>query len=238
VLGQQIDWVLQGAKDWCGRTPAVRPTKVNIIAHSMGGLDSRIAASSGGHGKDIAAIVTLATPHGGSAIADMMLGLSGGLDQAAITGLEQYAGRAMDPNDFDLRGAFLSLAEASSGAFEQRNPPSATTYYESWAGLSNVAGIPNALDWPACEDKMSLFPRLGGRHRMGVVLKPIAAIVAHGAQLLPNDGLVMVESSKYGTFRGCMPADHADQVGAFPSPRFDYIRFIRNRAFDLSAHGF
>jgi triacylglycerol lipase len=238
TLGQWITWIKQGATDWCGNKPAVLPTKVNIIAHSMGGLDSRVAASSGGHGPDIAALVTLATPHRGSFIADAVLGLGGTADKAALDGLAQYAGRAIDPNAPDLKGAFLSLSEAHSGEFEQRNPPSPTTYYESWGGLSNVAGIPNAQDWPACENKMSLFPAGGGRHRMSVVLKPIAAVVAHGVQLIPNDGLVTVASAKYGNFRGCMPSDHADEVGAFPMPRFDYLRFIRNRAFDLAARGF
>jgi len=237
VLGQWIVWIKQGAKDWCGNTPSVLPLKVNIIAHSMGGLDSRVAASSGNHGADIASIVTLATPHHGSYIADAVLGLGGGLDTAAIDSLGQYAGRTIDAAADDLKSAFVSLAEATNGAFEARNPPSPTTYYESWGGLSNVFGIPNAFDWPACENKMTLFPAGGGRHRMSGLLKPIAAVVAHGAQLLPNDGLVTVASAKYGTFRGCMPADHADEVGAFPFPRFDYLRFIRNRAFDLAAKG-
>ena len=41
--------------------------RVNLIAHSQGGLDSRIIASPGGldHGDRIASITTIATPHGG-----------------------------------------------------------------------------------------------------------------------------------------------------------------------------
>ena len=108
---------------------------------------------------------------------------------------------------------------------------------ESWAGLSNVAGIPNAQDTGACENKMSLFPNAVTRHKMAVLLKPIAYVVAHRFDLRPNDGLVQVASAKFGTFRGCVPADHADEVGAFPHPRFDYIRFLRNRAFELAANG-
>jgi triacylglycerol lipase len=53
-----------------------------------------------------------------------------------------------------------------------------------------------------------------------------------------------VESSKWGEFRGCIPADHLDQVGqiddvgASHQTGFDSLRFYRNLAFDLAARGF
>jgi triacylglycerol lipase len=71
-----------------------------------------------------------------------------------------------------------------------------------------------------------------------------APFVAHGLELLPNDGLSTVESAKWGLFRGCIPADHLDQVGQRddepPDRRtgFDYLRFYRNLAFDLAQRGF
>ena len=45
-------------------------------------------------------------------------------------------------------------------------------------------------------------------------------------------------------FRGCIPADHLDQVGqvrdegANRRTGFDFIRFYRNIAFDLAAMGY
>jgi triacylglycerol lipase len=74
---------------------------------------------------------------------------------------------------------------------------------------------------------------------MHVELKPIAIAVAHGGELLPNDGLVQVASAKCGTFRGCVPADHIDEVGAASSSLtpFAYVKFVRNRAFELAARG-
>ncbi len=44
--------------------------KVNIIAHSMGGLDSRYAISRLGMENKVASLTTIATPHHGTAVAD------------------------------------------------------------------------------------------------------------------------------------------------------------------------
>ena len=54
--------------------------------------------------------------------------------------------------------------------------------------------------------------------------------------------MVTVESAKWGVFRGCIPADHMDEVGqriGSDAParwsRFDHIRFYRRIAFGLDA---
>ena len=44
-------------------------------------------------------------------------------------------------------------------------------------------------------------------------LRSGAAFVAHGFDAIPNDGVSTVESSIFGEFMGCYPADHLDQVG-------------------------
>jgi triacylglycerol lipase len=150
------------------------------------------------------------------------------------------------PDDLgpDLVATFHDLAEASSGAFNDANPDDSRVYYQSWAGLSNVAGIANPQDSDACDGKTSLFNTgwFGGfsRHRMHILLKPMSWIVAHHTALLPTDGLVQVASAKWGDFRGCIPADHLDEVGGAPSSwtPFDHVRFYRNRAFELAARGF
>ena len=242
-LAQSVDAILGGATDACGNRPAVIPTKVNLIAHSMGGLDSRVLINRG-YVERVGALVTISTPHRGSAIADMALGLTGFLDKDALAKMSEWIGRPLSADVSsiapDLNAAFFSLSETNALAFERANPydgRDGRVRIESWAGLSNVAGIANVQDWGACEGKMSLFPNSVTRHRMGVLLKPIAYVVGHRFSLRPNDGLVQVANAKWGTFRGCVPADHADQVGAFPFPRFDYIRFVRNRAFELASVG-
>ena len=49
--------------------------KVNLIAHSKGGLEARMAASSLGYGTRIASITTVATPHRGSKTVDRLMKL-------------------------------------------------------------------------------------------------------------------------------------------------------------------
>lgn len=241
VLAKAIDDVLAGATDACGHTPRTAPRKVNLIAHSMGGLDSRYVVSTLHYGDRVATVTTLSTPHRGSAVADMLLGLTANIDADALTSMAEYLSRAVDtPTTLqpDLRAGLTSLAEASADAFNRDNKNDGRVHYESWAGLSNVAAIVNSQDAPACEGKMTQFSTPLYRHTMHVLLQPIAYVVAHEGDLRPNDGLVQVASAKWGVFRGCVPADHIDEVGAIPTSKFGYIGFVRNRAFELAAAGF
>lgn len=57
-------------------------TPVNIVAHSMGGLDARYMLSCLEHESvEVKSLVTIGTPHRGSAVADRFLGSLGGTDQ-------------------------------------------------------------------------------------------------------------------------------------------------------------
>src|SRR5690606_29691427 len=47
--------------------------KLNVIAHSMGGLDARYLISRMGMHRCIASLVTVSTPHRGTAVATLML---------------------------------------------------------------------------------------------------------------------------------------------------------------------
>ncbi|GEJ56243.1 lipase family alpha/beta hydrolase [Anaeromyxobacter diazotrophicus] len=50
---------------------ALPDRKVNILAHSMGGLDARYAVSRLGLGDRVASLTTVATPHRGTPLADL-----------------------------------------------------------------------------------------------------------------------------------------------------------------------
>ncbi|KAF5486778.1 Lipase 2 [Colletotrichum siamense] len=70
-----------------------RGRSVNIIAHSMGGLDARYMIS---HLKpadvDVKSLVTVATPHRGSAFADFLINGQGPIKLANLYGLIERAG--------------------------------------------------------------------------------------------------------------------------------------------------
>lgn len=50
----------------------IREDRVNVVAHSMGGLDARYAVSKLGMSRRAASVVTLGTPHRGTPIADLV----------------------------------------------------------------------------------------------------------------------------------------------------------------------
>mgnify|MGYP003340861972 CR=1 FL=1 len=59
-----------------------------------------------------------------------------------------------------------------------------------------------------------------------------------------NDGLVRVEDAKWGTFLGCLPADHVDEIGQIfgQSPglgnSFDHLTFYADVVAWLRAQGY
>ena len=242
-LAKHVDLALAECKAKAG----CDASKVNVIAHSMGGLDSRVLVSKLGYGDRVASLTTISTPHGGTFVADVGVNLVE-KDKAndALGKLFKAFGRTFTTddlaNDTNARAALSALTEKSAPAFNAENPDDRRVYYQSWAGVSNVLAVPNPKDYPACEGRLETYRQR--RDGMDALLAPVAAIVAHGTDLLPNDGLSTVASSKHGTFRGCIPADHFDEVGQIKDEQrnsrtgFDHIRFYRNVAFDLAKRGF
>lgn len=238
-LGSVRDRAKALAEDIDAALASSGATKVNIVAHSMGGLDARDVVSALGYGDRVASITTISTPHRGSRVADVSLGLVEGAREDALEAFGKLVDRE---GPIDVKGALRDLSEANADAFAASHPDDARVYYQSWAGVSSLFAIPNRADKDACEGK--LLAHDDRADLMSPVLAPAAPIVAHGTKAEPNDGFVLVSSAKHGNFRGCVPADHADEIGAFGGASldrrtgFDFVRFHRNIAFDLAARGF
>jgi triacylglycerol lipase len=212
--------------------------KVNIIAHSQGGLDARYLISSLHYGDRVASLTTISSPHAGTAIADKALGLlPGGLDPAVNTALRALG---VDVSDVNVRAALTALAERNAPAFAAANPDDARVYYQSWAGVSSPTGVAGSVDLSVCDGKV-LFDE-GALDKLGTLMPSLVwKVVGHG-RVDPNDGLATVASAKHGVFRGCIPADHMDEVGQVqdtydPATGWDHLRFYRNVAFELAARG-
>jgi triacylglycerol lipase len=231
--------------------------RVNILAHSMGGLDARVLVSGMGYGDRVAVLTTVSTPHHGTKIADAALDVLDRLrpNEEGVDGFFSFLARSYSDlsGDLSARGAFLSLSERASADFNTKHPDDPRVLYQSLAGVSSAFGIPNDNDLPACQSTYysrssgkAAYPGKGGRtDAMNLLLKAGALIVARGdRELRPNDGVVTVESARYGLFLGCIPADHLAVVGADPLKRsnrwtgFSHVRFYRNLAFDLARRGY
>lgn len=189
--------------------PAAR---THIIGHSQGGLDSRFmlsprnphtTAANDLSGK-VASLTTVASPHRGSPISDLLAGKelggeAGTLTQDAIGDL--LAAIGLNPN------ALFDLETGRMAQFNQEYPNNSAVRYFSVAGKGR-AGL-----FPTCLALLEFH-----RH--------IKA--ATGDE---NDGLVSVPSAQHwGASWPAWPADHADEVGhdlnsleLKPLAGFDYL---------------
>lgn len=245
-LAEQVDALL-------AETGAER---VNLICFSQGGIDCRYLVSPDGlgYGDRVASLSTLSSPHHGTYVADATVALLPDADGAvgrlvdAIAGWygETFSELAADSH---FVGAMESMSEARMVEFNATVGDHPDVYYQSWAGFSYVGGLPNPRESieDVCRDADGVTRILwheGKRDVMDPLLVGGAAFTAHGTDLRPNDGVSTVESAHWGVFRGCIPADHLDQVGQIrdrtPDRRtgFDYLRFYRNLAFELAAMGY
>jgi triacylglycerol lipase len=219
--------------------------QVTIIAHSMGGLDARALVSTLGYGDRVANIITISTPHRGSAFADALLGLvqaDPGLANALADMFSDFFSNVHTDPHVDL--ALADISEASSAQWNTAHPDDPRVRYQSWAGVSTLFGLTDRADaeTAACDGWM--LRAAGTADDLNPLLAITAMIVGHGFDALPNDGLVLVSSAHWGAFRGCFPADHAREIGDLGTDHlqtatgFDPARFYRNLAFELSSQGY
>ena len=146
--------------------------KVNIIAHSKGGLDSRAAIAHCGMAPYVATLTTINTPHRGCIFAEYLLGK---VPQAARQKIAAAYNAAMkkvgDPNP-DFLAAVTDLTESACLARNEVTPDAPGVVYESVMSYCKKA-------------QHGKFP-----------LNMTYPIVKHFDGL--NDGLVSVESAKWG----------------------------------------
>lgn len=107
--------------------------KVHILAHSMGGLDSRFAISNREDlAERIATLVTLGTPHRGSPVADAVISHSGPIfDQIPA---------ALKAKLENSAGAIQDLTTASCAQFDDNTPDNPNVRYINVAGDASKAG--------------------------------------------------------------------------------------------------
>ncbi|MBS2017323.1 MAG: alpha/beta fold hydrolase [Deltaproteobacteria bacterium] len=215
--------------------------KVNLVGHSQGGMDARVITSPAGlgYGNRVASVTTIATPHRGSKVADLVLGLLKGVPASVIDdvtgsflGLVQKTAYELDA-DAHLRAQVSELSEDHmTKVFNPKYVDAPGVLYMSYAGRTNLrTGIGvcdggkypnNPLDVDAAQ----------------AALAPMALFLEEG-KLKINDGLVTVESAKWGQFQECVPADHLKEVGQLgpAAASFDHLQMFRNIVTRIRAAG-
>ncbi len=105
--------------------------KVNIIAHSKGGLESRYAVSRLGLAPWVASLTTINTPHQGCAFVDWLLEKVPTCVCNWIAGRYDAALKHMGDTDPDFYAAVCDLTSHQSESFNQDTPDVPEVYYQS-----------------------------------------------------------------------------------------------------------
>jgi triacylglycerol lipase len=184
--------------------------RVHVIAHSMGGLDARYLISTLGYADKITSLTTLGTPHRGSPLADVALGISDDLSTSAEDALLALTGVVGSADAEHVNLALTDLAEANAPAFNDANPDAAGVTYASYAGYSTLFGVPNVRASGQCSSSGARTPSPSS---LPGVLK-LAGPIVGGGTFRPHDGVVPIDSAKWTGFLGCIPADHLDMTRA------------------------
>ena len=105
--------------------------KVNIIAHSKGGLDARYAISTLGMGGMVASLTTMSTPHNGSKTMDLIFRLPDPLIRLAGSLTDCWFKILGDKNP-DSYSAFCCFTTKNAEKFNTDNPDKEDVYYQSY----------------------------------------------------------------------------------------------------------
>ncbi len=210
--------------------------KVNLLGHSQGGVDARYLISTLGYGDRVASLTTVATPHRGTLVADVVEGLVPGFSDDLVDFILFFVGDVLnDPlDDPSFRAQMQTLTTSGMAQFNIDTPNDDRVAYYSWAGRAGLT----ELGLEECADGEVPNP-VAEAHPMFGLLLPLWGLMG-GPSGVANDGLVAVESAKWGRFRGCVAADHLAQIGhplSFTSG-FDHLTFFAEALYFLESEGF
>lgn len=192
--------------------------KVNIIAHSKGGLDSRYAVSRLDMAPYVASLTTISTPHRGCRFVDYACRLPDGFYHSVARIFDYWFGRFGDAHP-DFYQATRQFSTGASRQFNAEVPDAPQVYYQSYA--------------TAMKDFLS-DPLLSVPY---LLIKPLEG---------ENDGLVSTESAKWGEFKGIVRnrrhrgISHGDIIDLKREDYsgFDVVEFYVKLVADLRERGF
>lgn len=207
-------------EDFMAQTGALR---VHLVGHSQGGLDARFVVASLGLGDRVATVTTIATPHRGIELIDVSTGLIPGDATAALAALSSAFLGTATGTTADLAAQLAGIShQYCHDVFNPENPDDSRVRYFSVSGVTQP--------WLAVDlfSTDIVDPLLLSAYWLNLALEG------------ENDGLVPLESAKWGEYLGTVPADHLDEMGWFPEipqPAFDHVAFYRKLGAFLNADG-
>ena len=143
--------------------------KVNLIAHSKGGIDSRFLISSLGYAPKVASLTTISTPHFGSEIVDFIFDIkyihNHLVKEVTYSLAKLYGDKSPNPHKI-----VEDLSTKNMIKFNLQNPDKDSVYYSSYMSL-----MKNEFDDLSHTITYSLIKKISGA----------------------NDGVVSLKSSKW-----------------------------------------
>jgi triacylglycerol lipase len=187
--------------------------KVVIIGHSQGGLDARVVAHD--HPDMVAAVITVATPHHGTPVADVAVQLLGDPNFSGIVdGLVNLIGAPLYDqigNETAVTKPLHLFSQPGITAFNAQYTDAPGVFYASIGGRSALS-----FGGQDCAPTKSV-PFIDAQNQTNDPLDPLlfitAPILGGGSDDFAHDGLVRAVDARWGEFWGCVPADHLDEVG-------------------------
>ncbi len=194
--------------------------KVNIIAHSKGGLDCRYAISKLDMAPFVASLTTINTPHRGCLFVDYLLNKIPKNMQNSLAGTYNGMAKLLGDTNPDFMSAVSGLTENSCTDFNQAVQDSPLVYYQSVGSKLNHATngkFPLNFSYP-------LVSQFSGA----------------------NDGLVAEQSFRWGssykfiTVKGKRGVSHGDMIDLNREniDNFDVREFYVQLVADLKNKGF
>ncbi len=191
--------------------------KLNLIAHSMGGLDARHLISNMEMHQHVATLTTIATPHHGSSVASIAMVQPERIREPLADFVNWMGASTLLHPSADVLAALIELTpEHLDESFNPATPDHPDVMYHSYAGQAGKG------------TRISINPLLRVQNMLLYAREGI------------NDGLVSIKSATWGEFKGTLDADHAEQVGLrlLPGEGFRSNGFYLSRAVALRDAGF
>ncbi len=194
-----------------------RYEKVNVVAHSMGGLDMRHALSHLNIANRVVSLTTVATPHHGTFLADLILKTPEIITEK-LSDVVDWFGDSVYPRE---KSEVLSSVEQLCRDYIQNKFNPSTPDLEGFPYFSYSAAVGKGTDY-------SLNP---------VFLFQNTQIYGKEST---NDSFVSVKSAQWGEHLGTAPLSHMNQINVQVSkenkPR--YYNFWTGIIKDLRDRGF
>ncbi len=188
--------------------------KINIIAHSKGGIESRYMISKLDMSGKVASLTTISSPHRGSSLADLVLEKTAKkkvfkFSEKIIKAIAEWQG----DNSPEIIPAFKQMTLAAMADFNKKITDVPEVYYQSYGGI--VSGKPYGR-WTDFKTKII-------QEREGI-----------------NDGVVSQYSFEWSNFKGVVMSDsgkgvsHHEIIGMtslsdFDAPAF-FVRIVKELA--------